>query len=323
MALYLLQLPGDGGQTIVDGVKLRVVEADSAAVARRVAAAQAGGDSAWSGASADTIGAGVVTDYEGFTYNVRVGPAVAGDPNSLEVTYVGIAKYTVDLIGEALASAICGQPLSAAMANDLDVAITDETVAANEDTADDMTLLPAVPAVGDNYNFGSAAPFNRLCVNVTQAGTGTYTIAWKYWNGTSWAALAGVTDDTGSFKTLGLNDVVFTVPSNWAAKQLAAEGAQYYVRAVVDAGTTTAIPLAGQAWFGPGFRSSYNSGTNVLTVAAILDGVGARKIAVTAKLPGAADGLSDLVGNIVHGGVAGAVLSVVLTPPTAIPAIMV
>ena len=181
MAIFLLQLPADSGMSIVDGVTRRVVEADSAAVARRVASAQDHGDSPWAGATATEIASGIAADLEGFTYNVRVGPAVAGNPNSLDVTYVGVAGDTVDLIGDALAFLLIAEGLTA----------------------------------------------------------------------------------------------------------------------------------------------SYNSGTNVLTVAAIADGIGDRALCVTAKLPGAADGLSDLVGNIVHGGIAGAVLSVVLTPPTAIPAIMV
>jgi hypothetical protein len=242
-------------------------------------------------------------------------------PDLLDVSYVGVASDTVDLIGAALATRICGSAVAAGIADDGGV-YTNETTAANNATADDVHLLPAVPVTGDAFIVGSATQFNRVLVNVTTAGVGTFSIAWKYWNGAAWAALTGVTDDTGSFKNAGPNDVVFTCPSNWATSTINAQGPFYFVKAEVTYTSSTTVPLAGQIWVGPGFRGSYNSGTNVLTVAAIADDIGDSALAVEAKLPGAAAGFSDLVGTIVHRGIAGAVLSVVLEAETAIPAIM-
>jgi hypothetical protein len=323
MALYLLQRPQTFGSQIENGRTAKIVEADSSAAAIRVATAQDGNDSPWTNATATAIAAGVASDYEGFTYNVKV----SGDPTGswaadlFDRTYTAVASDTVDLIGTALADLMCGSAVAAAIADDGGV-YTDETTEANEATADDMTLFPATPAANDAYLIGMSAQFSRVLFNVSTAGVGTYTVAWEYWNGSGWSALTGVTDDTGAFKNAGLNDVVFTLPSNWAATTINSQGPFYYIRAKIDAGTTTTVPLAGRAYAGLGLRASYVAGSNTLTVAAVADGIGDHTLVVEARLPNADAPLSDLVGTIVDKGVAAAVLSVVLEDETAIPAIL-
>jgi len=323
MALYLLQLPTRGGTSRIDGVKARVIEADSEAAAKRVASAQDQGDTDWTGATATAIAAGVASDYEGFVYNVKVSgdPLVAGSPDILDVTYTGASSDTVDLIGAALANLLSGAAVEAAIADD-GGAYTDETTEANEATADDMTLFPATPATGDAYLIGMTNQFTRVMFNVTTAGVGTYTLTWQYWDGDSWEDLSDVTDDTGDFKNSGRNDVVFTQPTDWAATTINSQGPFYFIRAVIDGGTSTTVPLGGQAWSGDGLRASYDSGTNTLTVAAVADGIGDHSIDVSAKLPGADGALSDLIGTVTDGGVAAAAITVVLEDETAIPAIL-
>lgn len=323
MALYLLQRPQTSGSTIVNGRTAMVVEADSSAAAIRVATAQDGHDSPWTNATATAISAGVASDYEGFTYRVKVSsdPTASWAKDLFDRTYTAVASDTVDLIGAALANLMCGSAVEAAIADD-GGAYTDETTEANEDTANDMTLFPATPAADDAYLIGMTNQFNRVLFNVGTAGAGTYTVAWEYWNGSGWSALSGVTDDTGAFKNAGLNDVVFTIPSNWATTTINSQGPFYYIRAKIDSGTTTTVPLGTRAYAGAGLRASYNTGTNVLTVAAIADGIGDHTLVVEAKLPNADAPLSDLVGTIVDKGIAAAVLTVVLEDETAIPAIL-
>lgn len=65
-------------------------------------------------------------------------------------------------------------------------------------------------------------------------------------------------------------------------------------------------------------NSSYNSSTNVLTVAAIADGLGDKKLYVTVTPPGADSGMPSFVGTVVDGGIAGAVLTVVLPADAAV-----
>jgi hypothetical protein len=145
-------------------------------------------------------------------------------------------------------SATTGAAISAAIAEDGGV-FTDETDEANSAAADDMTLLPAVPVADvDRYNFGFDSQASSFSLNVGTAGTGTYTIVWEYWNGTAWAALAGVTDGTTDFQTAGLNTVSWTAPTDWTLSTVNGQGPYYYVRAEVQAGTVTLVPIGTQAF---------------------------------------------------------------------------
>ncbi len=141
-------------------------------------------------------------------------------------------------------------PVDAAIAED-DAVFTDQTTEANEGTADDMDLLPAVPVlIEDKYYFGAQNPFGRLDLDVSTVGTGTYTLTWEYFNGSTWVALSGVTDGTTDFKTSGLESVTFTIPSDWAATTVNSQGPFFFIRAEMQAGTVTQVPLGEQAFIG-------------------------------------------------------------------------
>lgn len=127
---------------------------------------------------------------------------------------------------------------------------TDDTTAANNDTANDMTLLPAVPAVNDAYYFGGGRTYSQLTVNIGTQGVGTWTITWEYWNG-AWVALSGVTDNTNGFTaTTGNKTVTFTTPTDWATTTVKTISA-YWIRARVSAYTSkTTIPKGTQSFTG-------------------------------------------------------------------------
>jgi hypothetical protein len=145
-------------------------------------------------------------------------------------------------------SATTGGDVLAAIAEDGGV-FTDETAEANSATADDMTLLPAVPvAAVDRYNFGFATQASSMSINVGIAGTGTYTVVWEYWNGGAWAVLAGVVDDTDDFQTATTNTVAWTVPADWVKSRINGQGLFYFIRAEVQTGTVTAVPVGTQAF---------------------------------------------------------------------------
>ncbi|HUU82113.1 MAG TPA: hypothetical protein VM243_01295 [Phycisphaerae bacterium] len=129
-------------------------------------------------------------------------------------------------------------------------AYTDETTPANEATADDMTLLPATPAVNDAYYFGHATKqFDQIDILSATQGVGTWTVAWEYWNGTAWAAVTGLTDGTtGLTAAVGLQAVTYTLPTAWAQCTVdAVNGYWIRVRVATYAAKTT-VPLANQAW---------------------------------------------------------------------------
>jgi hypothetical protein len=117
--------------------------------------------------------------------------------------------------------------------------ITDETIYAREATADDMTLLPAVPAENDAYYFGSKIKFDKLSIYISTQGAGTWTIVWEYWNGSSWVALSDVTDGTSGFKAVaGEHDVTFTMPSDFSDCQISNSENLYFIRARVSSYTS-------------------------------------------------------------------------------------
>lgn len=127
-------------------------------------------------------------------------------------------------------------------------AYTDFTTELNEATADDVDLLPAVPAVEDAFYIGHATgKFAKAELNLTTQGSGTWTITWEYWNGAAWTALSGVTDGTSGFTAAtGWKAVTFTEPTDWA--QNTVDGVLgYWIRGRVSAYTSvTTQPLAGQ-----------------------------------------------------------------------------
>lgn len=64
--------------------------------------------------------------------------------------------------------------------------------------------------------------------------------------------------------------------------------------------------------------AAYNSTTQVLTVAGVADNLGASQLYVTITPPNGKSGIDSLVGTVVDGGIAGAVLSVVLPADAAV-----
>jgi len=125
---------------------------------------------------------------------------------------------------------------------------TNETAAAQNPTASDMTLLPVAPAVDDAYYFGFSRPWDSLWLNVGTAGVGTWTLAWEYWNGTAWIALADVVDDTTAFTMAGTKKVAFTRPGDWVSTTILTMNL-YWIRARVSSFTgMTTQPLGTQAW---------------------------------------------------------------------------
>ncbi|MCK4892044.1 MAG: right-handed parallel beta-helix repeat-containing protein, partial [Candidatus Pacebacteria bacterium] len=126
--------------------------------------------------------------------------------------------------------------------------MTDQTTECNNATANNITLLPATPAVNDAYYFGYDYQTRKVSVNIGTQGAGTWTITWEYYNG-AWTALSGVTDGTIGFTAAaGEEDVTYTLPTDWA-KTTVNSTEKYYIRARVSAYTSiTTQPLGTQAY---------------------------------------------------------------------------
>jgi len=145
-------------------------------------------------------------------------------------------------------SSTTGGAIAAAIAEDGGV-FTDETAEANEGSADDMTIFPAVPvAEVDRYNFGFTTAVGGLSIDTSTAATGTHTVVWEYWDGAAWSALSGVTDGTTNFHVSGAQTVTWTVPADWAKSVINGQGPYYFVRAEIQTGSVTQIPIGEQAF---------------------------------------------------------------------------
>ncbi len=144
-------------------------------------------------------------------------------------------------------------PLSAAVADDSGT-LTTQSTAANDATTNDMALYPAsLPTLNDAYYLGHGSVWSGLRLQVGQAANGATTqpvVTWEYYRSTGvWAALSGVSDGTVSFRVAGLQDLLFTTPTDWATTTVNGISA-YWVRARVTtapAGTWTQ-GLGTQAW---------------------------------------------------------------------------
>lgn len=118
----------------------------------------------------------------------------------------------------------------------------DETLDAKGTANADWTLFPATEAVGDYAAFGYTSTFTQLKFDYANGTAGVAgVVAWEYWNGTAWTALAGLTDNTSNF-TAAVADgrtVSWTLPTNWAKRTLSSNHSLYYVRARITTVYTT------------------------------------------------------------------------------------
>ena len=137
---------------------------------------------------------------------------------------------------------------------------TDETADINNPTVDDVYLPPQQATTeGDCIYVGSDYKFNKARFNVSTAGSySDITIAWEYWNGSSWASLPNLADGTNGFKNSGTNDVTFSIPTDWAKTTIQGKTA-YWIRARAVFGASPSIttaPLGAQGWHWFNFSGS-------------------------------------------------------------------
>ena len=120
--------------------------------------------------------------------------------------------------------------------------ITEETKDANGSANADWTVFPASEAVADYVAFGHTATFKQLKFDYANGTAGVAgVVTWEYWDGDSWAALAGVTDNTTSFTVAAADSktVSWTLPTDWATTTISSDEELYYVRARITTVYTT------------------------------------------------------------------------------------
>lgn len=148
--------------------------------------------------------------------------------------------------GEASSTIV--HPAGGAVSHNDDVGDADETAAANEDTGNDMTLLPADGAINDYYALGHVNQFDSVCVQVGQAGA-NYTLTYEYSRGAGvWAALTVKHASTSDWKAVGKGWLTFLRPGDWAVDTIAGF-TLYWIRARAASISGGFIqPLGTRAW---------------------------------------------------------------------------
>lgn len=140
---------------------------------------------------------------------------------------------------------------------------TDYTTASQSDVADDVPLVPLVPAVDDAFYFGAKYPFLGVVVGLSTAGTGEWTVAWEYWDGGAWELYPDTVDETQSFHAAGsaLRVEAPTLPNFWAVTTV--DGvAGYWIRARVTQVVNTDVqPLAAKLGVLKPIRLTVETGT--------------------------------------------------------------
>lgn len=92
----------------------------------------------------------------------------------------------------------------------------DLTTAFNDATTGDVNPFPASEATTDRFIIGHIQQFDQVTITIGTSGVGG-TVTWKYWDGSAWAALSGVTDNTTGFTAApGSYTLTYTVPGDWA-----------------------------------------------------------------------------------------------------------
>ena len=132
----------------------------------------------------------------------------------------------------------------------------DLTVPVNDTSANDFSLLPADPLVGDALYFVLHNPGRILSLNVGTAGsrvTTNWTVAWEYFTASGYTAVTDLVDGTVGFTLAGTRKVTFAMPTDWIEDTvLGITGFTLRAR-VTDAGAGAVTqPLGTQAFYETG-----------------------------------------------------------------------
>jgi len=147
------------------------------------------------------------------------------------------------------AAATTVNAVGGAVAHDDDGVDSDETVAANEATADDMTLLQADGSVSDWYALGDANLFDGAVLNVSTVGAGITLDTFEYsQGGGAWGTLAVIMNQLNDYETSGKVWFTFVRPGDWAVDTYAAIANKYWIKFKSSAVGAFVQPKGAQAW---------------------------------------------------------------------------
>jgi len=107
----------------------------------------------------------------------------------------------------------------------------------NYSTEAPVALFDAAPAVGDYIYVGSNERFLGLNVNLGTVGTGSPSIDWEYYDGSSWTDLSETDVDSGASTFTASGKFTWTYPYGWSATTVNGYSA-YWIRGKLTGGYT-------------------------------------------------------------------------------------
>lgn len=175
----------------------------------------------------------------------------------------------------------------------------DETSDFASSTADDVDAFPDPDAVGDQLAIGFHSPFAAMSITVGSTPGTDGTVTWKYWDGSTWQDLTGVTDGTTGFTAGGANDVTWTMPTDWEPLSINGSAELYYVVAEVASDYTTVPVLSTGAITKHGPHDAYEVRAEIVTTGTL--GTGEFKVSLdggTTYAPGPNSGYTIPTGGV-------------------------
>lgn len=183
------------------------------------------------GSATDDLGQGSLSEIVTGTLADAGGPVYAMRLFGDVAAVIGsVTKHPAGSSTGTIAVTVTPQSISKAWQID-DPAGTPVYVNVTTDLADagasDVAIFPTSEAVGDQFAMGFESPFTNVVIVTGTLGTvGSGT--WKYWNGTAWTAVTGISDGTTGF-TVSPGTATWTMPTDWVRRSLNGSAELYYV----------------------------------------------------------------------------------------------
>jgi len=242
-----------GGNHTIRVVRLALYGSSVGAITVSIRATSGGLPTGADLASGTLDGGQLSSSYDGRVFDISLGAGTALTAGTVYSIVVRAASGTLYWRSSA-AGYVGGQKCSSANSGSAWTADSTRDLLFEEFGANsvDVPATPNPTAVGDGLYIGNSSSFDYVNVWVNQAGVGTYTITWKYYNGVSWLplTLSSDGDKTNSWKRPGRATIHFVRPGDWATTAILAY-TLYWVKAEVTAYTSqTTQPILGRVWIG-------------------------------------------------------------------------
>jgi len=125
---------------------------------------------------------------------------------------------------------------------------TDNTAAARDAVANDLSLNPMTPAVNDKIYVGSNYPFWQVQFQVGTIGVGNWTNQWYYWNG-AWVPVVGEIDGANEWQYgPGFVTTAHTPQGDWVQHIIQAMNLYWLKCETTGFVNQVTAPLGTQVW---------------------------------------------------------------------------